>query len=298
MSDHVLSINPLERIRFLRSLDALRGLAYPDVAHLAQIVGERFFVRGETLLQRGEQLDRFHIIVEGRVRVDEESIEGPGDSVGFLALVARTKDGIEAVAETDVRALEIFADVLFDLFEDRYSMYLETVRNLAREMLELRKQIPDGSYLGVEARALEVTEQGIPLVDRLVMLRRGGVFRRTGMDALVQLASRLEEFRCEAGTKLWSPGEPSGLMYSIVSGVVRCKVEDSDRVFRIGPGYPMGNLESQAGRSRWYEAVTETPVVALIAQTANFLDILEDHSELAIEFLSALADGLIKAKRG
>ena len=54
MSDRVLSINPLERIRFLRSLEILQGLSYPEVAELAQVVREQFYSKGESLLRKGE----------------------------------------------------------------------------------------------------------------------------------------------------------------------------------------------------------------------------------------------------
>ena len=91
---------------------------------------------------------------------------------------------------------------------------------------------------------------------------------------------------------LWSVGEPSGFLYSIHHGRVRCTLEDGTRFF-CGPGYPLGNLESQCGAPRWYEAVTETEVSVLRADTDGFIDTLEHQFEMATGFLAAMASGLI-----
>ena len=81
-------------------------------------------------------------------------------------------------------------------------------------------------------------------------------------------------------------------MYALVSGRVRCTTEDGRR-FVCGPGYPLGNLESQCGAARWYEAVVETPVTGFRNETDAFLDTIEQHFEMALEFLATMATGLI-----
>jgi hypothetical protein len=58
-------------------------------------------------------------------------------------------------------------------------------------------------------------------------------------------------------------------------------------------GYPLGNLESQCGAARWYEAVVETPVTGFRNETDAFLDTIEQHFEMALEFLATMATGLI-----
>lgn len=60
-----------------------------------------------------------------------------------------------------------------------------------------------------------------------------------------------------------------------------------------GPGYPRGNLESQCNAPRWYEAVAETPVTAFFNETDAFLDTIEQHFEMALDFLATMASGLI-----
>ena len=74
---------------------------------------------------------------------------------------------------------------------------------------------------------------------------------------------------------------------------MECTVEKSGTRFRAGPGYPLGNLENLAGEPRWYTAVAETPVVALEGASDVFIDVLEDHFEMAQGFLASIATGLI-----
>jgi hypothetical protein len=81
-------------------------------------------------------------------------------------------------------------------------------------------------------------------------------------------------------------------MYAILSGRVRCTTEDGTQ-FVCGPGYPLGNLESQCGGPRWFEAVTDTAVTALQNDTDVFLDTVEQHFGMALDFVAAMASGLI-----
>lgn len=131
----------------------------------------------------------------------------------------------------------------------------------------------------------------IDLVQRVLLLRQSG-FRSANMDALISMAERMETARFEPGTRLWRPGEPSGFLYAILSGRVRCTTADGTE-FACGPGYPLGHIESQCDAPRWYEAVTDTPVTALRNDVDVFLDILEQHSEMAIIFVAGMASALM-----
>ncbi|MEZ4655891.1 MAG: hypothetical protein R3E12_20465 [Candidatus Eisenbacteria bacterium] len=68
-------------------------------------------------------------------------------------------------------------------------------------------------------------------------------------------------------------------------------------MFFADVGYPLGNLESQAGAPRWYSAVAETPLVLLRGWTESFRDLLEDNAEVALDFLGQVAAGRIQIER-
>jgi hypothetical protein len=60
----------------------------------------------------------------------------------------------------------------------------------------------------------------------------------------------------------------------------------------------VGNLESLAGDPRWFLARAETPLVVLRFETAAFLDQLEDHFDMAVDFMAALASIVLRARQG
>jgi CRP-like cAMP-binding protein len=86
-------------------------------------------------------------------------------------------------------------------------------------------------------------------------------------------------------------------VYTIVSDVVACTTQWGASRFTCGPGYPLGNLERFTGDPRWYTAVTDTPLVALRGDTESLLDVLEDHFDLSIGLVEAMARRVIDIRR-
>ena len=295
MDSNLRLISPLERAFHLKKLGGLRDLPPAELAAMALLGQEHSFPRGAVLCPPGERVDRVHIVVEGRVRVrggeHGDEMVGPEQTMGLLSLLARDDDGLDAVAETDTVTLALRADDLFDAFEDDFGILYSQILDLARQLLRLRRRIPAGTYLAPGEYGDEPLTGPIDLVQRLLFLRRGPL-ASANMDALVAIAQRMEVARFEPGTTLRQIGAPSGFMYALVSGRVRCTIEDGRR-FVCGPGYPLGNLESQCGAARWYEAVVETPVTGFRNETDAFLDTIEQHFEMALEFLATMATGLI-----
>ena len=66
------------------------------------------------------------------------------------------------------------------------------------------------------------------VVDRLQYLRRGPIFRNANIDVLLELANRTQEAHFEPGVTLWEAGHPSGYLYALVSGNVRCTLPDGE----------------------------------------------------------------------
>lgn len=298
MEAKIRLVSPLERALYLKSLSPLQDVSSEELALIGRHAKEQFFRKGVEIFKSGEPLESFHIVVEGQVRArggeHGDSLVGPSQALGFLSLLSRSEEGLEAVAEADTVTLEIDADDMYDVLEDHFSVLLTELRNVSRVILRERKNIADGTYLAPAEGVLELPDRQLDLVERLLLMRRGAGFDRTNIDAMIQVARMGTEIGIKAGTKLWKPGDPSGHSYIIVSGAIRCVLDEAGRHFRAGPGYPVGNVESLAGETRWHEAVTETNVAALRAETDAFLDVLEDHFELAKGFLAAMASGAIR----
>jgi CRP-like cAMP-binding protein len=292
----IRTISPLERVLTLKRVAPLRSMTPEQLAILAQESRERVFERGATIYGPGEPLTSFHVIVEGQVRVlcaehGERQLERE-EILGLLSVLARWEEGVEAVAETEVRSLEIDADVLEEIFEDHFDILLSEIRSLACRTLEIRRTTPEGTYFAPAADR-PVPPRGLDLVQRLQFLRRNPLFERANIDVLLRLANGMEEVHLPAGEVLWEPEEPSGTLLALLDGRVRCDLPDG-RHFVCGPGYPLGNLESQCGAPRWYRATAETDVFALRGRTEVFFDILEDHFEMARQVLAHQASALIR----
>ena len=302
MPDTMHLVGPMERTLFLRSLPVLGDLQAAELAVIAEYAVERHCKKGEVIHRRGERVDAFHIVVEGRVQV--EGGEHPAgfeveaeDQVGLLSLLSQSEEGIDAVASVDSLLLEIDADLLYDLFEEHFYFVHGVIRRLAHSILEERKQIPEGEFLGRRDPLIECPDRPLDFVERVVLVQRGRTFVNSGLDALASLARKMSEVRMLAGTEIWPRGALSGHVLMILSGVVECRQADGRGTFRCGAGYPLGNVESLAGEPRWYDAVAETDIVALRGETETFLDMLEDDFQMACDFLQSFSGGLIETRR-
>jgi CRP-like cAMP-binding protein len=297
MSETLRFVNPLETVLFLRTLPLLQGVGYDGLGLLARQAKERHFKRGSRLLDPDRAIASFFIVVDGEVRVtrDEvtEMIARSGDNIGFLYFLARVRRGVEAVALAETHALEFDSRSLLDVFEDHFSILRAAVRNISQVSWKLVRDSADGAYKAPREGAI-LPDRTLDLVERIDLMRRSDVFQRASVDALAQMAMSMRETRLPPGEKLWSVGDPSGHLYMLLSGQVTCGFDKGARSFRAGPGYPLGNVENLAGLDRWYDAVADTEVRALRAETNVFLDILEDHFDLALEFLQASALNILQ----
>ena len=292
-------VGPLERALFLKSLEPMFEHGTDTIAAFAQLARERSYAPGERLLDLGRRVDSFHVIVEGSVRV--QGLEYPSGAsigerraVGFLSVLSGHEEGLSAIAEDDVVTLQFDDDVLFDLLEDRFSLLHGLIRQLARRTLEYRRRTPTGAYLAPLDGRIQVGSRSLDLVERVMLLRGpGSPFGSGNLEALSQLANSTVEARLEPDHTIWQIGDRSEDMYFILSGSVACTTQWGMSRFRVGPGFPLGNLERFTGDPRWFSAVTETSVVALKSDTESVLDVLEDHFETARSLLSAMARRVI-----
>jgi thiamine biosynthesis protein ThiC len=65
----------------------------------------------------------------------------------------------------------------------------------------------------------------------------------------------------------------------------------------------LGGLEALGDVPRWYQAVTETPLVALAGDVDTLLDVFEDNMEMGMDYLAILAQWMLdiyerRAERG
>jgi CRP-like cAMP-binding protein len=108
------------------------------------------------------------------------------------------------------------------------------------------------------------------LIEVLLFLRTpGGPFEGSSIDALAELAAKVTQVPFPAGHVFWREGDRATRMRLVVEGTVAsasCRA-GAPFFFRVGPGRPLGVLQSVAGEPRWFDAVAETPGVLLVANS-------------------------------
>jgi CRP-like cAMP-binding protein len=291
-------VSPFDRIVYLKTLPQLGRLDSQQVSRLAHEAEEVTFERGDALFSPEMESRAFHIITSGTVAVRREGggeyQVGPGDAIGLVAMLAG-RCNLSAVAATGVVALRFTLPRVLELLEEDFDLLQNSIRNLARVHMALLERVIAGSHRAPWKEGLEIPDdRGLDLLERLILIRQGGLFRTVGLEAAVMMATSMREERWPAGTALWEIGDPGGAMFMIVAGEVEATLENGDR-FEAGLGYPLGNIESLAQRPRWYRPVARTDLVALRADHETFFDVMEDDFEVAEAFLQAMALGIVNS---
>jgi len=293
-------VGRVERLLHLQKLPLFGTLAPGDLAVLASYARERFFPKGRAILRSGEPVGAIHLVVEGSVRVSWNGkplpVAGPNDAIGVIGLLARAAEGFEATAVTDTLTLEIDADTLSDVFDDHFSIFHHLLRGVARRSLEDRRQLTsDAGYSSVSDKCRVLPARPLDLVERIFFLRQTMPLGRSSITALADLARRVTELHLPPGARLWSVGDPSDAVMLLVSGWVECVVDGGRQRFRFGPGASVGALDSLAGVPRWYEPTTEDKLVALRLSAQDFIDVLEDHTQAAMELMAVVAEDALES---
>jgi CRP-like cAMP-binding protein len=200
----------------------------------------------------------------------------------------------EVVADEDTLTLEIDADAVSEVLEDRFPILQHLQREVNRQALELvrRHRLDPNAFFPVPAGELAAAF-GLDLVDRLLLLRRMPVFERTSVTALAELARAMASVRFEPGTVLWQEGEASHGILLLSDGSVQATGSGGVR-FRAGPGFLLGALEAIGQVPRWYEARSLAPVTALQVQTDILVDLFEDSFEMATDQLALVAGATLR----
>lgn len=294
MSSRNLLVGPLLH---LRTLHAFEGLSPRHLTALAQEVDEVYVERGTVLLSPSQPAQGLHVVVDGLVSLRREGIEapaGPGASVGFLELLAQGPSGTDARTQVDTVALRLDGDGLREVCERHFAILDALLANVARRAAE----IPSALHAVVAGDpGAWTTPLASPLdrVARLRALHRAPAFPSASMDALSEMASHMKEVRLEAGEALWEVGTPADAFLVLCEGTVRYTSQRGDWSVDVGPGGVPGLPATLARGRRSMEARARTPVVALRMESEPFLDVLEDHFEMAFELLGRLARCVLSA---
>ncbi len=284
-----------DRVLQLRAMPSFAALDEDALILMAEDARVRRFAAGDRLLRQGRAIDRVFVVTSGRVEVTRKDVlvatvtEG---EVGLLGLLAGDAQGVDAVAVEASTALEIPADTVHRNMHESFAITRNTVRLLARELLDKRGHLP------VAPGALPESDVGVwrtrplTLVEKLLLLRATPLGQIANLDAAAEMARAMTEERIEPGATLWSMGEPSTSWIRVEYGRVRCTAEDGRDVV-VGAGFVLGILDGWGDLPRSYVATADTKLIVQRMDLSAQLSVLETHTQMAAHITRFLARSLL-----
>jgi CRP-like cAMP-binding protein len=168
------------------------------------------------------------------------------------------------------------------------------IRELAARTLAAR----DGHTAGARPPATPVASP-LGLVERMIVLRHQELFGRSApLEAIALLAHASRETTWPAGATMIRPDEPARDACFLLEGrvrVVRDGVPDEHAARALGPGAALGLIEGLAGVPHAATIEVVAPVRALQIASSVVFDVVEDHTDLGLSIVEALAAGLLDA---
>jgi CRP-like cAMP-binding protein len=287
----------LERVLLLRTFAPFADLAPAHLTAMAEMAEDRFFPAGAEIQAEGAPVRYVHYVLSGDVEIRRGGRVirklGERSVIGGLAALAQVRDAAQVVARSDVATFSFSQEDQRDVFEDDFEVLLRIMRSVARGFLEARKLAGAGGGFRPDDESAPIPHAPLGLVDKLAFLRRTGPYNEARLEAVAELARESPEVRFEAGHQLWRAGDPSGSSLIMVAGVVAATADQGRQTFRFSTGSIVGGLDSLAAVPRWFDAVTATDVVAIQVNYGVLLDLLEDHTEMAMDLLRVLASNTL-----
>jgi CRP-like cAMP-binding protein len=289
------AIGHFERMLHLRRVPVLGTLAPHDLSVVAELARERSFSPGQALLREGEPVTSSYYVVEGEVAIQHEgraSVIFGGAELGGLHLLARETEGPQAVARQHTRVLEMEAEAVFELFDDEFPILHHVLRELCRQLVVVQKRDP--RWPERPAWHTEIPSADLDLVERIFVMRQAPVFAHASINALAELSRGLVEVRFEPGATVWEMGHAAEWVLLVVAGTLDCQLPRGTG-FKVGPGAPLGALETVAEIPRWYTATATSAVRGLQGHVGWLIDVFEDNVPMALEYLAYMARLLLRA---
>jgi CRP-like cAMP-binding protein len=297
--DSVFFVGPLDRVLLLRTLPILEGLGPIQIAAIAQHARERLLER-DTVLQVGDgATEAILLVIDGELEVNQHGVMRTlrsGAAVGFLEMLSPPGPKLEVRACVDTTTLELDWDAQIDVCEEHFAVVTQYIGFVAKQTVDrLRRLSPESRGL-VPLIDAQKFGQPLNLLERTLVLSRSQAISSRCMDALFELAHHVKEVRWHDGEQVWASGDPSDYFLLVAAGTLRCDSASGSR-FDYGAGNALGMYEALCKERRWHSTTSQGDSVGLKIDVEPFMDILEDHFDLALDLLAALAGELLRLEQ-
>lgn len=278
----------------LGTLAPFRQVSYAQLTLIAAECEEVVYGEDGWLSRRGETIDAMHMILDGYVNVvgaHQQALLGPGSLIGFPDVLVPEPARLGVRADTDVLALRLETDALRDLCEHDFSILASLLSYLAERVTDDAEALPHvvaGSGDPIDA----ASDPSFDRVARMLALHRAPAFPAESMDALAELAGHVDVVHLGDRAELWSPGRVADGFWVVAEGSVHVSTADGI-AYSVWSGGVPGLPETLAGRAYASRARAAAPTTLLSVGIDPFMDVLEDHFELAYSLLGWLATHLV-----
>lgn len=293
-------VSPLDRAVFLKAQPYLSGLPSTAIAALAQHTEERFFSAKEVVYEAGVPPAHVYFLASGGVRTQYEGsppfdISSPG-GIGLIEHLAGSERPPSARALEDTLALSVDVSSLMQIVEDDFVLYMTLARNLA---LAATQAVSEQGSEGLPERGfpedrLQETYATLDLVHRLAQAREAPFFEGSSLTVLTELLRFQEPRVLPQGATLWKQGSPVESMVLALDGTFVTTRAGVETVHPVGS--MIGGWEIFTGQPRFETAQAVTAARTIEIDRALLADVLEDHFEFAIDYMSKLCRRVIEVR--
>ncbi|HEY4181672.1 MAG TPA: cyclic nucleotide-binding domain-containing protein [Kofleriaceae bacterium] len=295
----------MQRLLTLRKFPGLADADLGELAIIAENVVEQTFPAGAIVASAARRVPgekhraqmmspsgpALYLVTSGKLISASGKHWGQHEVCGALQAMAGRRTTEDILAEVESTTLRLTAADFREILEDNFGLLSAVRRTLARELLTLSLRPPSQDETKVLLPEV-TTDSPLGMVERLMVLRKRLPFGKGRIEALAALSQSADEIRVPARTDLATAGEPVTAVTIILEGTAQVIRPDGQFVF--GPGSSIGAFESLGEAPLTASVTTLTPVRALRFPVTAFLDVLEDHTDLALAMVERLATTLLE----
>lgn len=287
-----------ERLLYLRSLPAGSELSPDLLLQLASQATEQTYDAEALVARQDEPITRILFVMHGTATLRQDDLvlglARPPGAVGVLPLLAGVELPFDLRAETDLVTLEVDAEAYLELIEDHFELWLALLRVTYARLLAHQQRHPQLFTSGHPFFTTSPLARSPGLVDRILMMRRSGLFGPSSVNALAEVAQQLELVSLDAAQTLYQDGDASDAIYVLFAGALEFQATSDGSRTRIEPGASFGGPEALAERPRWGTVVALAPSHLLRLSVEILLDVMEDNTEMALAYLQTVSRALLE----
>lgn len=291
-------ITPTRRLLALKALPGFAELPPEELLSLGHHATVERHAAGDVLHRAGTGAESIVVLVEGALHssqgMQQTPIRGLALAMGWEALTHEAVSYSLTCVEPST-LMKVPVDDVETLVVDRFDLYRAIVRELARALSVIAKEIAlrGGSTHGdhiVPSRR----ERDLSLASILSYLAATPELSALPLDVLAALASEVEIVTVPAGEVLWAVGERHDSAVLPLDAGWHGSVEQQR--FELPAGQLFGLEDALSGDPRWYELNAPEHAIGrcVMVPKQRLFDELEDDEDAARALLRSLAKRYVR----